>query len=147
MRHESTVRRTLMIVLGFNALTQIAGGIGLITGAIAPGLDLLRATPFADYTVPGLILGVFAGGISLAALLIVWLAGRLTGDFAGAFSGAVTAGWIVGEVILLGVISWPLQALYLVTGLLAFGLAAWLWIVDWERVHPHQPSHGHAVAS
>jgi len=145
MTHEPTIRRTLKVVLGFNALSQIVGGVGLLTGAINPGLCLLQGTPFADYTMPGLILGA-AGVVSLVALLLVWLASRLTGDFAGAFSGGVTAGWIAGEVVLLGVISWPLQALYLVTGLLALGLAAWLWLVDWERVHPHQPTHGHAVA-
>ena len=145
MTHESTLRRTLMIVLGFNALSQIGGCIGLITGAINPGLSLLNGTPFADYMMPGLILGA-AGVVSLVALALVWLAGRLTGDFAGVFSGGVTAGWIVGEVILLGVISWPLQALYLVTGVVAFGLAAWLWLADWEQDRPHQSTHTHAAA-
>jgi hypothetical protein len=139
-------RRTLMIVLGFNALSQVGGGIGLMTGVIEPGLSLLNGTPFADYTVPGLILGT-AGIVSLVALALVWLASRLTGDFAGAFAGAVTAGWIVGEVILLGVVSWPLQALYLVTGVVAFGLGVRLWLADYERTQqPHQPTRGHAVA-
>ena len=80
MAQESTLRRTLMIVLGFNALSQIGGGIGLIMGAIAPPLSLLHGTPFADYTMPGLILDVVAGGGSLAALALVWVARRTTGD-------------------------------------------------------------------
>ena len=86
MTHEPTIRRTLMVVLGFNALSQIAGGIGLLTGAINPGLSLLQGTPFADYTMPGLILSVVAGGGSLAALALAWLADRTTGDIAGFIS-------------------------------------------------------------
>jgi hypothetical protein len=146
MTHYAGVRLALIVVLGFNALSQIAGGIGLITGAVAPGLAILRGTPFADYMMPGVILVGVAGGSSLVALAVVWLASRLTGDFAGIASGGITAGWIVGEVMLLGVISWPLQALYLATGLLTAGLAARLWLADWERAHPHQPTRGHAIA-
>ncbi len=145
MTHEPTIRRTLMVVLGFNALSQIAGGIGLLTGAINPGLSLLQGTPFADYAMPGLILSVVAGGGSLAALALVWLADRTTGDIAGFISGGVTAGWIAGEVILLGVIAWQLQALYAVTGLLAAGLAAYLWLADSGAARMRQSTHRHAT--
>jgi hypothetical protein len=150
MIHETGVRRTLLVMLAFNALSQIGGAIGLLAGAHPP-MSLLNSTPFADYTIPALILGVITGGSSLAALLLVWRAGRLTGDFAGIVSGSITAGWIVGEVILwkesiLGFLSVPLQVLYLVTGLLVAGLAAWLWLADWERAHPHTLLRRHGVA-
>jgi len=144
MIHETGVRRTLLVVLAFNALSQIGGAIGLLAGAHPP-LSLLSATPFADYTLPALILGIITGGSSLAALLLVWRAGRLTGDFAGMVSGDITAGWIVGEVILLGYLS-PLQVLYFATGLLTAGLGAWLWLADWGRAHPHTSLHRHGVA-
>jgi uncharacterized membrane protein YbhN (UPF0104 family) len=150
MIHESGVRRTLLVVLAFNALSQIGGAIGLLAGAHPP-LNLLTSTPFADYTLPALILGVITGGGSLVAVLLVARAGRPTGDVAALVSGSITAGWIVGEVLLfkeslLGFLSVPLQVLYFATGLLAVGLAARLWLADWERAHPHTWLHRHGVA-
>jgi hypothetical protein len=150
MIRETGVRRTLLVVLAFNALSQIGGAIGLLAGAHPP-LSLLSSTPFADYTLPALMLGIITGGGSLAAVLLVARAGRLTGDVAGIVSGGITAGWIVGEVLLwkeslLGFLSVPLQVLYFVTGLLAAGLAAWLWLADWERAHPHTSQRRHGVA-
>jgi len=152
MIYETGVRRTLLVMLAFNALSQIGGAIGLLAGAHPP-MSLLNSTPFADYTIPALILGVITGGSSLAALLLVWRAGRLTGDVAGLISGGITAGWIVGEVLLwreslLGFLSVPLQVLYFGTGLLAVGLAAGLWLVDQEQAHPypHTWLHHHGIA-
>jgi len=140
MINNTAVRRALLVILAFNALSQIGGAVGLITGLISPPFSLLSGTPFANYTLPGLILGVVAGGGSLVALLLVWRAGNLTGDEAGIVSGCITTGWIVGEVILfkesvLGFLGVPLQVMYFVTGLLAAGLAAWLWLADWEHAH------------
>jgi len=152
MIYETGVRRTLLVMLAFNALSQIGGAIGLLAGAHPP-MSLLNSTPFADYTIPALILGVITGGSSLAALLLVWRAGRLTGDVAGLISGGITAGWIVGEVLLwreslLGFLSVPLQVLYFGTGLLAVGLAAGLLLVDQEQAHPypHTWLHHHGIA-
>jgi hypothetical protein len=147
MSHEVGMRRTLIAVLAFNALSQIGGAIGLLTGAHPP-LSMLNPTPFADYTVPALILGIFTGGCSLLALLLVWRGGRLSGDFAGIASGGITAGWIVGEVLLIGFAgSWVwLQILYFATGLVVAGLAAGLRLADWERTHPRLLPHHHSPA-
>jgi hypothetical protein len=134
MLHETGVRRTLLVMLAFNTLGLIGGAVGLLAGAHPP-LSPLRSTPFADSTIPSPLLGVIVGGGSLAALLLVWRAGRLTGDFAGIVSCGITAGWLVGEAIpwhesILGAPSVPLQMLYAVTRLLAAGWAARLWLVE-----------------
>lgn len=148
--HETGMRRALLVVLAFNALSQIGGAIGLLAGAHPP-MSLLGSTPFADYTVPALILGVITGGSSIVALLLVWRGQHLAGDAAGIISGGITAGWIVGEVILfreslLGFLGVPLQVLYFVTGLLAAGLASWLSLVDRGVAHPSASLHRHGVA-
>jgi hypothetical protein len=150
MSRTTGERRTLLVVLAFNALSQIGGGIGLLAGAHPP-ISLLDSTPFADYTMPALILGVITGGTSIIALLLVWRAAHIIGDVAGVVSGCITAGWILGEVILfreslLGFLGVSLQVLYFVTGLLAAILASWLWLADRELAHSRMSLHRHGVA-
>jgi hypothetical protein len=53
MRHKR-IRIALVVLEVFVALGAVAGGIGLLTGAIPVSLDALQGSPFVDYTVPGL---------------------------------------------------------------------------------------------
>jgi hypothetical protein len=54
-----------MILLStFLSLTAIAGGIGLLTGAVAPPVELLSGSPFHDYILPGLALLILVGGVA-----------------------------------------------------------------------------------
>ena len=56
------ITRILLIVLAFFlALTAFAGGIGLLAGLNAPPVELLKGSPFSDYTIPGLSLFVLVG--------------------------------------------------------------------------------------
>jgi hypothetical protein len=61
----------LVILVAFLALTTVAGGIGLLTGAIAPGLELLQGSPFSSYTIPGLALAIIVGGSALIATILL----------------------------------------------------------------------------
>lgn len=110
----SIVRPTLISLLLFNAVTSMAGGLGLISGLVAPPIPWLAGTPFSDYVIPGIILLVGVGGSSLVASLA--LIKRIVHAEIVAFSaGLVMIGWIAGELMMIQVFSW-LQALYFSTG-------------------------------
>ncbi len=128
MIHSSTWRTTLIMLLAIGAVSAVAGAIGLLTDTLQMEKSVLDDSPFSSFTIPGLILGVIVGGsqfVALAALL------RHSGHaivVAGA-AGCIMAGWIVGEVLLVGSdpgIMRNLQVPYLLIGLLETILAAML---------------------
>jgi len=65
--------RTVRIgLVWFLAITAIAGGIGLLTGVIAPPQGLLDGSPFDTYLIPGgVLLGLVGGSALMAALLLL----------------------------------------------------------------------------
>jgi hypothetical protein len=109
-----TVRRTLIGLHLFNALSAVGGGIALAAGRLGVPTVLLRHTPFDSFLVPGIFLAVVIGGsatIGATALLAHWPRALVT----SAAAGAVMVGWILGETWLVEGFSW-LQGLYLLTG-------------------------------
>lgn len=69
-----SLRRTRRALLGldlFLGCTAVAGGVALLLGWLTPPLDLLQGSPFADYTVPTLLLTVVVGGCGLSAAWLV----------------------------------------------------------------------------
>jgi hypothetical protein len=100
----------------------VAGSVGLVGGGIQFPLDWLGGTPFSDYMGPGLILGIAVGGCALAAGVTTLLAGRDAAALATAAAGCVTLGWIAGEYVLVGAVSW-MQPVTLVYSLVMIGLA------------------------
>jgi len=48
MRVNKVERYTLIVLDAFLAITAIAGGIGLLTGTLAPGVELLQSSPFTS---------------------------------------------------------------------------------------------------
>ncbi|MBA3822984.1 MAG: hypothetical protein H0X24_03645 [Ktedonobacterales bacterium] len=112
----------LIGVAAFAALSAIGGGIGLMaTNSLGIPLDYLRSTPFTTYFMPGVILSVVVGGSALAATLLL-LRHQRWADLTAFGAGAIMAGWIVVEVLMLGQLSW-LQWFYLVVGVTMMGLA------------------------
>lgn len=107
----------------FAGLAAVAGGVGLVGGGIRFPSDWLSGTPFSGYTAPGLILGIVVGGSALVAAAISLLANREAGAMASAIAGAVMIGWIVGEVALIGYVSW-MQPAFFGYGLAMVALAA-----------------------
>ncbi|HEY8701950.1 MAG TPA: hypothetical protein VIM08_13500 [Arthrobacter sp.] len=78
------MRRTLLLVLlGFVALTSVAGGSVIVAATllgpdrlgIPPEMtlppDLLQGSPFDTYLIPGLLLSVVVGGIHVAGLILL----------------------------------------------------------------------------
>ena len=116
--------KILVNLLGFNALSAIGGGIGLVTGMLVLPPALLTHTSFTSYVAPGLILGVIVGGSSLFAAITLFVGARQALLLSGG-AGLIMTGWIVIEVILIRAFSW-LHGLYLVTGLAVTALAIYL---------------------
>jgi hypothetical protein len=108
------IRRTLVGLHLFNALSAVGGGIALVAGGLGVPATLLRHTPFDSFVVPGIFLAAVIGGsstIGATALLAHWRRAPVT----SAAAGAVMVGWILGETLLVEGFSW-LQGLYLFTG-------------------------------
>jgi hypothetical protein len=105
----------LLSLLALNGVTAVLGGIGLMTGAVAPPAEWLQDTIFSNYALPGVILAVIVGGSALAALY-GYAQKRPTAAAASLTSGFIMVGWILGEAVVLGHYS-VLQLVYLVTGL------------------------------
>jgi hypothetical protein len=150
MKHK-LVRIAIGVSEGFIALSAIGGGIALLAGTYKDGvlveaggraqfpLEWLRQTPFSDYTIPALILAIGVGGSSLIAAALAFT-GREEGVLASIAAGLITAGFIVGEVVMLKQgISW-IEGLYFGLALLISGLAAYLWMIE-HRPHLFQIRH------
>lgn len=124
MRERDT-RIALVVIDLFLAVSAIVGAIGLVVGFMNIPLSVLDGTPFADFTVPALLLGIVVGGSALAAAAIAVFGPRRYETLASAGAGCMMVGWMIIEVALIGLGSW-LQPLYFVVGLVMIGLAALL---------------------
>jgi len=114
-------RTSLIVLLAFNAVSALGGGVGVMGDAIGLPLSWLRLTPFHSYLVPGIALFAVVGGSAAVALAAV--AWRLWSPvWPAAASGVIMVGWIVAEVIWIRQFSW-LQLAYLVTGTAVLALA------------------------
>ena len=128
------LRWTLVGVDAFAALSTIAGGTELVTGLKRFPASWLQGTPFGDYTVPGLILGIVVGG-SAAIATVMTIKSASAGSAASLIAGIILAGWIVGEVLLLNQPNPTLvEAVYFGVGALMASLAISLALPRERRV-------------
>lgn len=122
-------RYTLILFDAFLAISAIAGGIGLLTGAIAPDVALLQSSPFGSFLIPGLVLLLFVGG---SAMLATGLMLRLPelGVAASGVAGVMIMGFEVVEVLVIGSdpgLARNLQLFYFTLGALILLLTRALW--------------------
>jgi hypothetical protein len=140
MKHK-VIRLTIFVLVVFGALTTLAGGIGLLTRAIAAPLDWLEGSPFIDYTIPGFALAIIVGGSMLLAAGTI-LTGREIGVIASGFAGLAM---MIFEIVEAPVIdpyagsslsvALSLQVFYFTLGLAIFVLAATLWMIEFRSKH------------
>ena len=140
MKHKA-LRISIFVLVLFGAITTIAGGIGLLTGAIATPLEWLQGSPFVDYTIPGLALAIIVGGSMLFATVTL-LTGQEIGVLASGFAGLVM---MIFEIVEAAVIDryggdWlslalSLQVFYFALGLAIFVLSAMLWMTEFRSQH------------
>jgi hypothetical protein len=140
MKHK-LIRITLVALEVFVALGAVAGGIGLLTGAIPASLGGLQGSPFVDYTVPALSLMVIVGGSMLLAATTI-LSGREIGVLASAFAGLVMMIFEIVEVAVIDrtggselVFAVVLQTFYFALGLTIFVLSSRLWLTECRNHH------------
>jgi hypothetical protein len=140
MKHKA-IRITLFILVVFGALTTIAGGIGLLTGAIAAPHEWLQGSSFVDYTIPGLALAIIVGGSMLLAAATIFT-GREIGLLASGFAGLAMMVFEIVEVAIIDpyVGNWlslalSLQVFYFALGLAIFVLALILWMNEFRSQH------------
>ena len=126
---EKTARISVVVVDLVEALSAFVGAIGLVVGFMNIPVSVLDGTPFADFTVPALLLGFVVGGSALAAAAVTAFARPAYGAFASAAAGFVTLGWLTVEIAMIGLGSWA-QVAYLLVGGLMVGLAGLLWFAE-----------------
>jgi hypothetical protein len=136
---ERGVRIAAVVVDLFAAVSAFAGAVGLVVGYMDIPLSVLRTTPFADFTVPALLLGLVVGGSALAAAAIALFGPRrLTllepwrfDALATTAAGCIMVGWMTVEIAMIGLGVW-VQALYFAVGMLMIGLAG---LLQWTESH------------
>jgi hypothetical protein len=134
--NERNARAAVVVVDLFAAVSAIAGAVGLVAGFMNIPVSVLESTPFADFTIPALLLGFVVGGSALAAAAIALFGPRRIRALATAAAGCVMVGWIAVEIAMIGLGSW-LQPSYFVVGLVMIGLAG---LLHWaSRPHVEQP--------
>jgi hypothetical protein len=138
---QKRIRLALVVLEVFVALGAVAGGIGLLTGAIPASLNGLQGSPFVDYTIPALSLMVIVGGSMFFAAATI-LTGREMGVLASAFAGLAMMIFEIVEVAVIDhiggsalVIAVVLQSFYFALGLAIFVLSSSLWTSEYRRYH------------
>ena len=123
---KRVLRWVLVGVDAFAAVSTIGGGIELVTGLKSFPPSWLQGTPFSDYTVPGLILGIVVGGSATIATVLT-ARGATTGAAASLVAGIILAGWIAGEVLVLNQPNpTAVEGVYFTLGVLMAALSIWL---------------------
>lgn len=118
-RRPSPVLRPALI--GLTLLTganAIYGGVELIRGGFGLPTSWLRDTPFATWTIPGILLLTMVAVPMLVAAVMLWR--RVRGAEAAMVAGATLAAWIIGQMAV--VPYFFLQPVMLLAGLGIAGL-------------------------
>jgi hypothetical protein len=114
------VRAVSRVALVFLAVSAIVGAVPLIKDpsghSMSMPLTFLQHTPFHSYLIPGILLLVSQGLLSLAVLAVTVFCKRGSGWWIG-FQGGMLFGWITIQVILVRQVIW-LHYLYWGVGLL-----------------------------
>jgi hypothetical protein len=120
----AVVRSTLGALLAFGALNAFGGAWYGLAGAKGVPTEWLQGSPFSDYVIPSLVLGVVVGGSFLLAAIAVlrrWQDARLLAFGAG----VIALGWIAVQMTIIGYVSW-MQPATAIAGVVILLLASQL---------------------
>jgi hypothetical protein len=122
------IRPTLGSLQVFVGLGGVAGGIGLVSDPsglnVGMSIEMLAATPFSSFLVPGLVLLAINGLGSLLGSFLTFTQRPFAAKAAMAL-GIFLIAWIVIQVYWIGLVHW-LQPLYLGFGILELALGLML---------------------
>lgn len=109
MNDGTSWRGLRLVLLGLEllvAVNAVTAGTSLAVRPDGSGLGmtvaLLARSPFRDFLVPGLLLALAVGGSACAAAVALLARARRAPELALA-AGAILAGWIVVQAVLIGV--------------------------------------------
>ena len=105
---------------GLTAVNAIGGAIYGLGGAPKVPLEWLEGSPFSDYRVPALFLGLAVGG-SAAVATVTASRGSPAAGTALTVAGGVLSAWILAQVQIIGLRS-PLQPIMGAVGVSLIGL-------------------------
>jgi hypothetical protein len=125
MKHN-VLRSVLTILLAGVAVFAIAEGILVLTGVCAPPVNY-HGTPFADATLPMLLVAIVLGGSSLLAAATVFTRHAWSIFFAAA-AGLIMVAWELTHVALAGQFS----SIIVYIGLAVIALAEYLWTAEFS---------------
>jgi hypothetical protein len=115
-----TIRLALAALELLAALNALGGGVYALGGAEGVPREWLDGTPFGAYTIPGIVLLVGAGVMTVAAALLI---GRVSwAPSVSVAAGTLLTVWIVVQVALIGYVSW-MQPTSFVAGVVVIALA------------------------
>ena len=127
----------LLIVLSlFLAITAFGGGIQLLTGFYVPPVEMLAGSPFTDYTVPGLALGLIVGGSALTAAVFL-IRKNIFASLASASAGVTVMTFEFVEVLAIGFPEGPagfMQLLYFGLGIIIVVASFGRWFMELTQV-------------
>ncbi|NQT60782.1 MAG: hypothetical protein HQ557_17560 [Bacteroidetes bacterium] len=129
------VTRLLKILHGFVGIGAMAGGLGAILNPQSPmgiPVEVLEASPFSDFLIPGIILFAVIGLGNLMTLLLIFLRPRSQG-YCGGVMGSSLVIWIIVQCIMLWSVGF-LHILFFFIGLMQGVLA--LFILYRNRQFP-----------
>jgi hypothetical protein len=124
-----------LVVLGLGAL---GGGLALLAkpdGSLMQwNVEMLAGSPFADFTIPGLILGGLFGVGSLAVVVLGVYRSRIAPFLAFAI-GIGQMIWIVVELAIIGEFSFLHPTMFLIGLVIAAASVPWGWATfrAWQR--------------
>lgn len=120
--------RTVGFLATLTAGNAVGGSLYGLSGAPKVPREWLEGSPFRDYRLPSLILGVAIGGSSATAAVTAWRGSEQAGQ-ASIAAGVILSGWIAAQIAIIGRRSF-LQPLMGAVGLALIGLGAGLRAFD-----------------
>ena len=123
---KKSIRITAVVLLFFNGVSAVFGGLGLISDTSGETFQLpigfLEHTPFNDFLIPGVILFTVNGLFNLFVGILGILQKKIF-TFLTLLCGAMLFGWLTIQIILIREFYAPLHLPYYITGLAMMFLA------------------------
>jgi len=123
------VRISALLLLSINGLGALYGGISFIadpTGAsMQMPLSYLEHSPFSSYLIPGIVLLLVNGCLSIATIILLLRKNAGTPLLVMA-QGVLLSGWILVQMAMLRMFYPPLHLTFLLMGLCLLGCGVYL---------------------
>lgn len=129
------IHTALIVLTLFLALTAFGGGIQLISGFYVPPVEMLNGSPFTNYTVPGLALGLIVGGSALFTAILLIRKNKFA-TLASVSTGVIIMFFEFVEILVIGSPAGParfMQILYFGLGTVIVVAALDKWFLDLKR--------------